>query len=105
MMSSFILTFDRFPINHFRMGGCCSSQKVPALIELDLSNQNLKEVPKNVAKEKALQTLLLSNNQLANLPDFFKHFSYLLVFDVTNNCINYLPLDILPSSLHVLRAG
>jgi Leucine-rich repeat (LRR) protein len=76
----------------------------PRLTELDLSKQGLREIPKYVAKERALHTLLVNKNELSSLPDFIKNLVVLNCLDFSDNGINSFPYD-LPKSLTILRAG
>ncbi|MCU0391701.1 MAG: leucine-rich repeat domain-containing protein [Thermoflexibacter sp.] len=56
--------------------------------KLDLSNQNLKEIPAEVFKFSKLQSLNLSNNQISQLPDQIQVLESLQELDISNNQLN-----------------
>jgi len=58
---------------------------------LDLSNQNLKEVPKSILKNLKLRELNLSDNQLTELPDFITELKYLEVLHLRGNDFTSAP--------------
>ncbi|ADV51127.1 leucine-rich repeat-containing protein [Cellulophaga algicola DSM 14237] len=58
---------------------------------LNLSNQNLKEVPKSILKNLKLRELNLSNNQLTELPDFITELKYLEVLNLRGNNFTNVP--------------
>ena len=58
---------------------------------LDLSNQNLKEVPKSILKNLKLRELNLSDNQLTALPDFITELKYLEVLHLRGNNFTSVP--------------
>ena len=79
------------------------SARVAALIEtarvngatlLDLSNQNLPELPESVCQLTQLQSLYLSRNQLTNLPDSVCQLTQLRFLSLSYNQLTKLPESI-----------
>ncbi|XP_025833718.1 protein flightless-1 [Agrilus planipennis] len=62
------------------------------LSTLDLSHNNLKEVPEGLEKAKSLLVLNLSNNQIDSIPNsLFINLTDLLFLDLSNNNLETLP--------------
>ena len=60
---------------------------LPSLVELDLSNNQLVEVPASIACLNNLVTLLLHNNKLSNLPEEIGSMSALKILTWHDNPI------------------
>jgi internalin A len=60
-------------------------------IELDLSQLELREVPKSIAQLTNLQTLYLYDNQLTSLPDAITQLTNLQTLDLSDNELTNLP--------------
>ncbi|MCS6820588.1 MAG: leucine-rich repeat domain-containing protein [Microscillaceae bacterium] len=61
---------------------------------LDLSQQSLKEFPKEVLQLKRLQKLILHTNQIRTLPNEIAQLANLQFLDLYNNQINTLPQEL-----------
>ncbi|MCH2042952.1 MAG: leucine-rich repeat domain-containing protein [Saprospiraceae bacterium] len=68
---------------------------------LDLSGQDLKEIPKSITKLKNLEYLDISNNQLKEIPFFLTDLKKLTFLDCSHNQIT--DADIVPSQLKKLK--
>jgi leucine-rich repeat protein SHOC2 len=92
-------TSDYFP----RQASIMASQQVLELIaaahreratKLDLSGQNLTELPESVCKIDSLLELDLSHNQLIRLPDSIGNLTKLIYLNLRSNYLNVLPHSI-----------
>ena len=72
--------------------------------KLDLSHQELTEVPSGIAGLKQLCVLDLSYNNLTSIPDFILELPHLKTLSVGHNAITYLPLNLVTSSIKNLIA-
>mmetsp|Transcript_58440 Transcript_58440/g.163713 ORF Transcript_58440/g.163713 Transcript_58440/m.163713 type:complete len:280 (+) Transcript_58440:61-900(+) len=79
-----------FPMDVF--GGALSD----ALEELDLSGNDLEELPTCVANLRVLQRLNISKNRLTSLPGELQRLSNLQKLDASDNRLSSLPQDMLP---------
>ncbi|KAL0113878.1 hypothetical protein PUN28_011309 [Cardiocondyla obscurior] len=61
------------------------------LTYLDISNNSLAELPKQIKNLAALIHLKINQNKLTNLPHNIKALRNLKVLDVAKNCLSYLP--------------
>ncbi len=61
---------------------------------LDLSDQNLSELPKNIVKLKKLNQIVLNDNYFKTFPTVLLSISSLIEIDLVNNQISSLPTDI-----------
>ncbi|MGK7930025.1 MAG: leucine-rich repeat domain-containing protein [Microcystaceae cyanobacterium] len=68
--------------------------KTEGVTYLDLSNNQLSELPQEIAQLSQLQQLDLSNNQLSELPPIFAQLSQLQQLDLSNNQLSKLPPEI-----------
>lgn len=68
---------------------------------LDLSGQDLKEIPKSITKLKNLEYLDISHNQLKEIPFFLTDLKKLAFLDCSHNQIT--DADIVPSQLKKLK--
>jgi internalin A len=59
------------------------------IIELDLSDNNIRELPKEFRGLSNLTTLNLSNNQMTAIPDFLEDMLTLKRIDLRGNPINH----------------
>ena len=69
------------------------------LCRLNLSRNNLKELPADIVKLFALETLLVDRNQLLGFPRDMQTMRTLRVLDASHNCLTDVgaALDVLPS--------
>ena len=74
------------------------------LRKLDLSHQDLTEVPADIAGLKQLRVLDLSYNNLTSIPDFLLELPHLKTLAVGHNAITSLPLSLAKSSIKDLIA-
>ncbi|TAH30063.1 MAG: hypothetical protein EAZ06_04450 [Cytophagales bacterium] len=63
------------------------------VIKLDLSSQDLAEVPEQITKFTNLKYLSLQNNQLKTIPTFLKKLQNLEVLDLDSNYLSRLPAE------------
>jgi internalin A len=68
--------------------------KAQQLTELDLSDQQIAEIPKEIGDLISLQYLGLNNNQIAKLPESIGNLSSLLHLDINKNQIVEIPESI-----------
>jgi internalin A len=68
--------------------------KAQQLTELDLSDQQITEIPKEIGDLISLQYLGLNNNQIAKLPESIGNLSSLLHLDINKNQIVEIPESI-----------
>jgi len=83
-----------------------SGPKMPHLISLDLSHNNLGKVEESLTALHKLHTINLSNNQISSIRPIFSAFKHLKSLDISNNKLSadlsqYVVKD-LPSSLKML---
>lgn len=72
-----------------------TSETTSSSTKLDLSNQNLTQVPKSVFSQTNLTELDLSNNQLSGaIPGEIRFLSRLEVLDLSDNAMTGLPAEI-----------
>lgn len=64
--------------------------KPESVIELDLSNANLKTFPEEILKFRNLKFLILSNNELIEIPNEINKMQQLIGIDLSNNPISDL---------------
>ncbi len=64
------------------------------VLNLDLSNQNLTTLPKEIFKFKNLGYINLSNNNFKSFPTELLSFTKLKFIDLSHNQIDYLPSEI-----------
>ncbi|MEH6446384.1 MAG: leucine-rich repeat-containing protein kinase family protein [Oceanospirillaceae bacterium] len=69
---------------------------------LDLSNNQLSSLPKEIAQLKKLKILFASNNQFTTLPEALGACTNLQMIGFKSNQINYVPADSLPLKLRWL---
>ncbi len=50
------------------MGSCCSTGKQDDSVEVDLTGQGLKEIPKNLLSASKLEKLVMAKNNLTTIP-------------------------------------
>lgn len=74
------------------------------LRKLDLSHQDLTEVPSSIAGLKQLRVLDLSYNNLTCIPDFLLELPHLRTLAIGHNAITTLPLNLATSSIKILIA-
>lgn len=74
------------------------------LRKLDLSHQELTEVPAGIAGLRQLRVLDLSYNNLTSIPDFLLKLPRLRTLAIGHNAITSLPLNLASSSLENLIA-
>jgi Leucine-rich repeat (LRR) protein len=67
---------------------------IPNVISLDISNNNLTEIPLKVFKLITLQKFYCFNNQLTNLPNKIRQLINLQLFYCSNNQLTNLPNEI-----------
>ncbi|RXG52318.1 Leucine-rich repeat protein 1 [Armadillidium vulgare] len=73
-----------------------------SLVNLDLSNNNISELPFSIGKLKKLKILNLSRNKLVQLPYSFGRLRKLQELRVAKNEISYFPLTMLHMKLKFL---
>lgn len=74
-------------INKFDYSPTSFSEYLNNLIELDLSNNNLKSLPNSFSLLQNLESLALNNNQFSRLPDVIGDLKSLKSLKAHNNCI------------------
>lgn len=62
-----------------------------AIEQLDLSNQNLSELPSQISELKCITTLDVSSNKLTNIPENLRKLSKLKTLNVSSNKLTSLP--------------
>jgi len=74
----------------------CSSQRMKQdLTVLDLSNKNLKEIPRKALENSArIESLILSNNEFTKFPNSVFAFENLKTLGLKNNDITDIPNEI-----------
>lgn len=79
-------------------------QNLTNLQKLDLSHQDLTEVPSSIAGLKQLRVLDLSYNNLTCIPGFLLELPHLKTLAVGHNSITFLPFSLAKSSIKDLIA-
>ena len=69
--------------------------KLQDLLELDISNKGIKELPKEIANLSNLRFLILDGNELQTFPDELYQLKNLLILSFLNNQISYISEDII----------
>ncbi|KAJ5070503.1 hypothetical protein M0811_10772 [Anaeramoeba ignava] len=59
--------------------------------KIDISNQNLKEIPKEIKKTKALKTFLIQQNEIQKIPQFMSKLRTLTTLNFSENKIETIP--------------
>ncbi len=63
-----------------------------SVYHLDLSNQNLTEIPAPIGRLKNLESLVLSNNQIKTIGASLKKLKHLVAIELNNNQISHLDM-------------
>ena len=79
-------------------------QIIASLRKLDLSHQELTDVPSSIAGLKHLRVLDLSYNNLTSIPDFLLELPHLKTLAIGHNAVTSLPLNLATSSVKNLIA-
>ncbi|MHA2006306.1 MAG: leucine-rich repeat domain-containing protein [Promethearchaeota archaeon] len=74
---------------------------LPSIVELNLYNEDIRELPESIGELDSLEVLILPNNKLTKLPDSFKKLTSLKKIDLSWNDITNVPVWI--SSLSSLE--
>lgn len=64
---------------------------LPSIVELNLYNDDIRELPESIGELDSLEVLILPNNKLKKLPDSFKKLTSLKKVDLSWNDITNIP--------------
>ena len=64
---------------------------LPSLVELNLYDNDIKEIPGSIGSLNSLKVLILPNNQLTSLPESFRNLISLKKLDLSYNEFKYIP--------------
>jgi internalin A len=64
---------------------------LPSIVELNLYNDDIRELPESIGELDSLEVLILPNNKLTKLPDSFKKLTSLKKIDLSWNDITNVP--------------